>query len=393
MKPPVRRLAPLLAALAMIGPFSIDTFFPAFRVMEADFGVSAAAMQQTMSVYLVVYSAMALFHGPLSDAFGRRRVILFFMGLFALASLGCALAPSFPALLAFRALQGFAAGAGLIVGRAIVRDRLAGADAQRLMSQITLIFGIAPALAPVIGGWLLAWHGDWRPLFGFLAVFSTLLTMGCLWWLPETHGQPHRVPIHPAVLARTYAAMLGDAPFRWLSLAAAFNFSALFLYIACAPAFILDVLHLGEQDFAWLFVPTIGGMMLGALVSGRLAGLRQPAEMLRMGYWLIGAGAVSNLGCNLLLPPSLPWSVLPIGLGGVGISLAFPTLSLLLLDRFPRTRGAGSSLQTGISLFLMSLVSGLLAPLLGGRPLLLALASALFSLLGYAAWRRAARRL
>ena len=119
-----RRLAPLLAALAMIGPFAIDTFFPAFRVMGAYFAVSPAGMQQTISVYLAVYGVMALFHGPLSDAYGRRPVILVFSTLFVLASLGCALAPSFGALLFFRALQGIAAGAGLIIGRAIIRDQI-----------------------------------------------------------------------------------------------------------------------------------------------------------------------------------------------------------------------------------------------------------------------------
>jgi len=393
VNPETRRLAPLLAALAMIGPFSIDTFFPAFRVMEADFSVSAAAMQQTISVYLIVYSAMALFHGPLSDAFGRRRVIIFFITLFALASLGCALAPSFSALLAFRALQGVAAGAGLIIGRAIIRDRFSGADAQRLMAQVTLIFGIAPVIAPMIGGWLLVLSGDWRPLFWFLAAFSLLVAFCCAWQLPETHDVTQRTPLRVDTLVRTYAAMLRDAPFRWLSFAACCNFGALFLYVASAPAFILDVLALGEQDFIWLFAPAIGGMMVGAAISGRLAGQRTAAQMLRLCYRMIAIGAMLNLLVNLLLPPGLPWTILPIGVGAVGIALGFPTLSLLVLDRFPATRGAGSSLQTGMSLLLMSAISGLLSPLLSHHPAGLAIGSAILSALGYACWRRGRRQL
>ncbi|MDO9454073.1 MAG: multidrug effflux MFS transporter [Stagnimonas sp.] len=389
MKATARRLAPLLAALAMLGPFSIDTFFPAFRVMGAHFNVSPAAMQQTISIYLAVYAGMSLFHGPLSDAYGRRRVIIFFSSLFAVASLGCALAPTFGALLGFRALQGVAAGAGLIVGRAIIRDRFGGADAQRLMSQVTLIFGIAPAIAPVIGGWLLTLTGEWRPLFGFLCGFSLLLTGWCVWMLPETHAETLRTPLRPRILTRTYAAMLRDGPFRWLALAAGFNFGALFIYIASAPALILDVLKLGERDFAWLFVPTIGGMMIGAAVAGRLAGKRTPSQMMRLCYRLIAIGAVVNLLINVLLPPGVPWTVLPICILGIGMSLGFPTLSLVILDRFPATRGAGSSLQTALSLLMMSVLSGVVSPWVAHHPMGLALTSAGLSTLGYLCWKRA----
>lgn len=393
MNASARRLAPLLAGLAMIGPFSIDTFFPAFRVMGEHFQVSPAAMQQTISVYLAVYSLMSLFHGPLSDAYGRRRVILFFAALFAVASLGCALAPSFTALLWCRALQGVAAGAGLIIGRAIIRDRFAGADAQRLMSNVTLIFGIAPAIAPVIGGWLLTWTGDWRPLFGFLTLFSVLMVAWCAWLLPETLPAPMRTPFKPGTLARTYRAMLRDAPFCWLSVAAACNFGALFIYIASAPALILDVLRLGERDFAWLFVPAIGGMMLGATISGRLAGKRNPEEMMRICFRLVALAVVLNLGINLLLPPQLPWVMVPVCVLGIGIAVGFPTLALVVLDRFPATRGAGSSLQTASSLLLMSLLSGLVSPWVSHHPLALAATSAALSGLAYFSWRQARQRM
>jgi DHA1 family bicyclomycin/chloramphenicol resistance-like MFS transporter len=198
--------------------------------------------------------------------------------------------------------------------------------------------------------------------------------------------------LHPITLARTYRVMLRDPVFCWLSLAASFNFSALFLYIASAPAFILNVLALGEQDFAWLFVPAIGGMMIGAALSGRLAGKRSPAALVQLGYRLIAAGAIANLSTSLLWPPGLPWSVLPVGFGAVGITLAFPTLTLLMLDRFPATRGTASSLQTAISLLIMALISGVLSPLVSHDAWSLAGTSALLSLTGYACWRRTAER-
>ena len=393
MNTTARRLAPLLACLAMLGPFSIDTFFPAFRVMGADLSVSPAGMQQTISVYLAVYAVMSLFHGPLSDAYGRRRVILSFTALFAAASLGCALAPNFGVLLGFRALQGVAAGAGLIVGRAIIRDRFAGADAQRLMSQVTMIFGVAPAIAPILGGWVLGWSGEWRILFGLLCGFSLLLAGWCLWQLPETHALPDRTPLRPGTLARTYATMLGDAPFRWLALTAACNFAALFLYIASAPAFVMDVLKLNEQQFGWLFVPAIGGMMVGAAISGRLAGRRTPAQMMLLCYRLIGLGVASNLLVNLLLPPAVPWTVLPVALLGVGMAIGFPTVTIMLLERFPATRGAVSSLQMSTALVINALLSGLVSPLVAHHPLLLAVTSAVLSGLSFFCWRRMRRQL
>ena len=386
------RLAPLLAALAMLGPFSIDTFFPAFRVIGAEFGVTPAAMQQTISVYLAAYAAMSPFHGPLSDAYGRRRVVIGFTALFALASAGCALAPDFPTLLAFRALQGVAAGAGLIVGRAVIRDCFAGAEAQRLMSNISLIFGLAPALAPIFGGWLLG-LGGWRSLFLALAGFAALVSVWCAWALPETHPPEGRIRFAPRPLAVTYAAMLHDRVFLRLSGAAAFNFGAMFLYIASAPALILDVLQLGERQFAWLFVPAIGGMMIGALLSGRLAGRRTPAQTLVLGYRILLTGAVVNLLVGCLLPPMLPWTLLPIFLLGVGLSLIFPTLALLILDRYPAQRGAASSLQSTFMLLSNAFIAGVVASWLGHSPPLLSVAALTLTLLGWhcaGAERRAA---
>src|SRR5690606_39178773 len=163
---PLRRLALLLGGLAMFGPFSIDTIFPAFPEMGAALGADKRAMQQTISVYLIAYALMSVVHGPLSDAIGRRRVILGGLGVFTLATVGCALATDLATLLAFRALQGLSAGVGLIVGRAVIRDVLQGDDAQRLMSQVSMIFGIAPAIAPIIGGWMLG-VGRWPLIFWF----------------------------------------------------------------------------------------------------------------------------------------------------------------------------------------------------------------------------------
>ncbi|WP_183425986.1 multidrug effflux MFS transporter [Luteimonas sp. RC10] len=384
---PIRLLTLLLAGLAMFGPFSIDTIFPAFPAIGADLGADAAAMQQTISVYLVAYALMSVVHGPLSDALGRRRVILGGLAVFVVASIGCALSTSLGALLTFRALQGLSAGVGLIVGRAVIRDVLHGDDAQRLMSQVSMIFGIAPAIAPVIGGWLLGW-GRWPLIFWFLVAFSLVLLAVCWRRLPETHPVEARISLAPARLLRGYAAIAANRRFQRIAAAGAFNFSALFLYIASTPVFVIDVLRLNERQFGWFFIPMITGMMLGAWVSGRAAGRISGPRLANIGFACSGVAMVANLGYNLLVDqPAVPWAVLPMMLNSFGIALVFPILTLAVLDMYPRQRGSASSLQAFVGLVLNAVAAGVLSPLVSPHPRALAITSAGFMLLGWLFWR------
>lgn len=380
-----RLLAPLLAGMAMLGPFSIDAFFPAFPTMEAEFAVTRVAMQQSLSVYLLSFAAMSLVHGPLSDAYGRRGVILWSMLLFAVACAGCALADSYRMLLAFRAMQGVCAGAGMIVGRAMIRDRHDGADAQRLMSQVSFIFGFAPAVAPIIGGFVLGLAG-WRAIFWLLGGFTLALVAASLAALPETHPRERRTRFALRPLLRTYRSVLGDRRFLLLGFAASLNFGALFIYIASAPSVVLDLLKLSETQFAWLFVPVIAGMMLGSATSARMAGRMSPLRTVRVGFSLMAIGTLLNLAGSIGLRPQVPWFVLPVGLIGTGVTLAFPTLTLLMLDRFPAVRGAAASVQATISLGVSALVSGLVAPLVDASALKLALAAAAMTGSGFMLW-------
>lgn len=385
------RIAALLAALAMFGPFSIDTMFPAFPAMAESLGVSDFAIQQTLSAYLLAYAVMALMHGPLSDTFGRRRVILSGTAIFALASVGCALASTLEWLLLFRVVQGISAGVGIIVGRAIIRDLYDGPDAQRLMSTVTMIFGIAPAAAPIIGGWIFGF-GDWHAIFWFLCAFGVLLWLACIAILPETHPSARRTSISLRSLRRNYVDMLADKTFRRLSFSAGFNFGALFVYIASAPMFVLRHLGLGTMDFGWFFVPTIAGMMLGAFTSGRLAGHVSPERCVGMAYATMLAAGVANVAYTVSgLPFALPWAVLPIAAIAFGIAIAFPAITLMLLDRYPAHRGAASSMQSFISLVLNAIVAGALAPWLNATPHWLAIGALALTVLGYVFWQLRAR--
>ncbi|ATD68033.1 Bcr/CflA family drug resistance efflux transporter [Luteimonas chenhongjianii] len=385
--PSIRTLALLLAGLAMFGPFSIDTIFPAFPAMGRDLDADPAAMQQTIAVYLIAYALMSIVHGPLSDAIGRRAVILGGLVVFVLASVGCALSTDLVTLLAFRALQGLSAGVGLIVGRAVIRDVLQGDDAQRLMSQVMMIFSIAPAIAPIIGGWLLGW-GRWPLIFWFLVAFSLVLLVVVWLWLPETHPREHRISLAPRRLLRDYVAIVTNGRFQRLAAAGAFNFSALFLYIASTPVFVVDVLGLNERQFGWFFVPMISGMMLGSWVSGRAAGRITGTRLANIGFACSGVAVALNVAYNLLVDqPAVPWAVMPALLNAFGIALTFPILTLAILDMYPRQRGSASSLQAFTGLVLNAVVAGLLSPLVSHQPLLLAATSAAFMLVGWMFWR------
>jgi DHA1 family bicyclomycin/chloramphenicol resistance-like MFS transporter len=381
------RLAALLALLAMFGPFAIDAFFPAFHAVAQDLGASDWAMQQTISVYLLAYSLMSLVHGPLSDAMGRRVVILAGVLMYTVASVWCALAGSIGELLAARALQGVSTGAGLIVGRAIVRDLYHGPEAQKVMALITLFFGVAPAIAPVIGG-LVYQAADWRAVFWFLAAYGVALYVLCWRSLPETHPPRARMPLKLAPLARVYGTQVRDLRFVLLAIATGFNFGASFLYISSAPAFIERILGLGTLGYPWFFVPMIVGMMTGATLSNRLAGRLSPRRTVQTGYAIMAVAGALNLGYNALATtPSVPWAVLPMGLNAVGIALSFPTLSIKMLDRYPHNRGAASSMQAFLWGMVTSTIAGVLSAMLSGSAWHLALGAATLSALGWLCWR------
>jgi len=379
-------LAVLLAALGTIGPFSIDTYLPAFAGIAADTGATPVQMQQTLSAYLFGFAFMNLFHGALADSFGRRPVVLWGIGVFTLASVGCAMSTHVGALIAFRALQGLSTGAGMVVSRAVVRDLFPPVEAQRVMSQVTIFFGVAPAIAPIIGGWLFV-HAGWHAVFWFLAVIGLLLWSTVWRWLPESLDPAHVQPFEVRNLMRGYTELGSSPRFLLLALASGIPFNGMFLYVLSAPAFLGDVLGLAPTQFFWFFVISISGIMTGALVSGRLAGRIEPRVQVRRGFALMIAAALGNLAANLVFEPHPAWAMLPIAAYSFGWSLMVPVVTLMVLDLFPERRGLASSLQATIGALANGLVAGVIAPLVMHSALGLAVASALLMSIGLVAWR------
>ena len=391
MVAPAPRLALVLALLSTLGPYTIDAFFPSMRAMAAEFGISYWQVQQTLTVYLVPYAVMSLVHGSLSDAIGRRRVVLAGLVLYALASLGCALAPGFGALLVFRALQGMVGGVGMIIGRAVVRDCYSGAQAQRVMSAITIMFSLGPALAPVIGGWVHVWLG-WRAVFASMAIYGLILALMVLRRLPETLPQAQRTPLLVPALVRNVYDVARHPEFLLLTAASGMCFVALQIYIGSAPAIILDHWHGRETGFAMLTVPIISGYAIGAVASGRMAGRLPPARQANFGYTVLLVMSSAMLALQRLVvdPPVIAQQLL-LGCTALGVQLLFPVITLRILDLFGHSRGAASSAHTFFLLVLAAIMMGALAPWLSTSMERLALTAFMFSCAGWCAWRFARR--
>ena len=385
-KKPPRGIALLLASLSALGPFSIDTYLPSFHDIGESLHATPIEVQQTLTAYLIPFAIMALWHGAISDALGRRLVILVTLALFGLALAGCLFATRIEHLWVLRALQGMSAGAGIVISRAIVRDLFDGAAAHRLMSHITMMFALAPAIAPVIGGRLQFWFG-WRSVFAFLVLMTLALWLACWRLLPETLPPERRQPLHAGYLARTYWKVLTTPAFLYACAGLAFNFAGFFIYVMSAPVFLMRHLGVSETGFLWLFGPAMAGLMSGAWLSGRLAGKLSLKQTIMRGYLVMGVAALGNIGLNLWLPPALPWSIAPLFVYTFGMSLAMPCLTLLALDPFPRQRGLAASCQMFLQAGSNGLVAGLIAPALWDSTLSLAYGMGALMLLGAsAAW-------
>ena len=369
----------------MIGPFTIDTYLPAFPSMAASLDATMLQVQQTLTAYLLPFAAAMLWQGALSDTLGRRRVILWGLAVYVAASLFCVAATNIQMLWIGRALQGLSAGVGMVVGRAMIRDLYDGAAAQKLMAKVGIIFATAPALAPILGGWIHAFF-DWHAIFVFLALFGAALWTLVWYLMPETLEESKRQSLSMRNLWAGYRSVFGSLAFMRLSIALACVFNGMFLYVLSAPVFLMTHLHLSAQDFAWLFVPMVAGLMAGSFISGRLAGKRTPQQSIRLGFALTAAASALNIALNLNGSPSLPWAVLALPLFTCGLGVIMPGLQLLALDLFPDRRGMASSCQGTVHTGINALVAGVVVPLFWGSTLTLAAGMAVFLLLAVAVY-------
>lgn len=373
-------LSVVLASLAALAPFAIDTYLPAFTALETDLAAQPVALQQSLTFYLLPYAIMTLWHGAISDSIGRITTIKWGLGIFVLASIGCALAKDVQTLWFFRVLQGLSGGAGNVVARAMVRDLFEGPQAQRVMATVQMLFGIAPAIAPIIGGFLLGIH--WQAIFIFLALYAGLALFAAVKYLPETMPPDKRMPLSAKQVVKDYRILFSDAEYFRLVFSISANFAGFFLYVLASPVFLVKHLGLTEQQFGYMFIPTVCGMMLGSYFAKRAAGIYSRQQVVQWAYTWMSITVVGNIIACYFLANSV-WLILPIALFNVGMALAMPVLSIAALDRHPKIRGTAASGQAFCQMLLSSLSAGLIAPLLWGSPLGLALGMAAYSVIGW----------
>ena len=378
-------LAMLLALLGMLGPFSIDTFIPAFSGIEHTLGATPVEMQQTLSAYLFGFAIMNLFHGALSDSFGRRPVVLWGIAVFTLASAGCALSQNIAHLVFFRALQGLSTGAGIVVSRAVIRDMFPPDQAQKVMSQVTIYFGVAPAIAPIVGGWLFV-HAGWHSIFWFLTGVGIALWLANWKLLPETLHVTHRQAFNVGNLMRGYWQLGSNPRFLMLALASGVPFNGMFLYVLAAPVFLGRHLRLAPTECFWFFLGTIIGIMAGAFASGRRAGRSTPRTQIRWGFFVMVLVSVTNVVANFIFVPTAGWALIPIAVFAFGWALMVPVVTLLVLDLYPARRGMASSLQAFIGSTANGIVAGVITPLVMDSTRVLAVASLLMMGGGLVSW-------
>lgn len=258
----------LMAAIGALGPLALDMYLPAFTSIAASLDAPVSDIQLTLSACLLGLGLGQVVYGPLSDRFGRKRPLLVGVGVFIVASVGCALAPSLPILVGLRFVQALGACAGLVMSRAIVRDLYVGNDMARVLSIIMTVFGIAPVLAPSIGAAILS-IGSWPWVFVALGGIGALTLVGVL-WLPETHAPELRVGTSPREVARTYSQLARQRDFVVPAAVAALGAMTLFTYIVSAPALFVDGYGFSPNAFALTF----GGMAIAvaamAQVNARL---------------------------------------------------------------------------------------------------------------------------
>ena len=351
-----------LAALTSVAPFAIDTYLPAFHILSEDLLASPEAIQQSLTFYLLPYTIMLLFHGPISDGIGRIKTMKWGLLLFFFASLGCALSTTVESLWFFRALQGIGGGAGSVVARAMVRDLYEGAEAQRVMATVQILFGIAPAIAPMIGGLLLGFH--WQGIFIFLALYAAVAMFMGSKILPETMKKNMLVPISLSSIITRYKSLLTNKEYVLLILSLSANFSAFFIYVLASPIFLIDHLGFTTQQFGYLFIPTVTGMLIGSFIAKKTAGVVKSSSVLKCGYYFMFFISLSNLLFCSLMPDNAFFNIGFIAFYNIGMASVMPIISLAALDCFPKIRGTAASGQAFTQMLFASVVAGFIVPIL-----------------------------
>lgn len=369
----------------MIGPIAIDSYLPSFGSIAHNLHVSEAAVQQTLSVYLITFAISTLFIGTLSDRYGRKPVAVISLIGFAVVSILASLSPSLEFLVICRGVQGIFGSVGVVIGQSIVKDKFDGAEARRMLANILLVFSIAPALAPIMGGYL-ELHFSWRANFYFMALFTALIALLCLFKLEESLPINQRHKLNIRSLVQGYIGCFTNPTFTLRAAAMGFSFGGIGIYIASASGFIVHILGLKETDFGWLFIPIVCGMIIGSRISSHFADKISATKMVFIGMTIGLSAAIINFGYNFLFEPKLLLAIIPLFIFAIGMTMTNPCINLMTLELMPERKGLASSSLNFMRMTVFSMGSGLIAPMVYNSAHNLALAMMGSYIIAVALW-------
>lgn len=290
MMVPMKIIIAILGMLAAFGPLSIDMYLPSLPTIARDFSTSLSTVQFSLASYFIGLALGQVFYGPVTDRYGRKKPLYFGIILYGLSSLGCALTPSVEILIFFRFTQALGACAGMVISRAIVRDKFHARDSARVFSLLMLIMGIAPILAPLGGGYL-ASHFGWRSIFWILLGMSVFTLLCIIFFLPETHQESHKN--NPKEILRIYRGILKSGPFVGFTMSGGFAGAAMFAYITGSPWVFMDHFKLSPESYAWIFGSNAFGLIFFSQMNAKILKKYGPQDILKVIYpmlALVGVG-------------------------------------------------------------------------------------------------------
>jgi DHA1 family bicyclomycin/chloramphenicol resistance-like MFS transporter len=332
----------ILGALSAFGPLAIDFYLPAFPAMAAAFGTDEQHVQLTLAAYFLGLSIGQLAYGPVADRFGRRIPLLIGVGLFTLASLVCAFAPSLDWLIAARFVQALGGCAGMVISRAVVSDKCDAVGSAKVFSQLMLVMGLAPILAPMLGGLLVNLHG-WQSIFIALTVFSAAAGLAVAMGLPESMpaNQP-RQPLSGAL--RQYGRLLSDKVYLGHALTGGIAIAGMFSYIAGSPFVFIKLYGVPAEHFGWLFGANAAGFILVAQINARLLSRRGPAFLLTRTVWLYLVAGLALLAVSALHTEHLWPLLIPLFICISSLGCILPNASACAMNGQGARAGSASAL-------------------------------------------------
>ena len=348
----------LLGYLTAVGPLSTDMYLPGLPAIEASFGSPPGSSQITLATWLAGLAFGQIAQGSLSDRFGRRGPLLVGFCVYVLATAGCALAWNLPVMAGWRVAAAFGGSAGMVIPRAVVRDFSSGNAAARMMSQQMLVMGVAPILAPTLGGFLLAYTG-WQAIFWFQVGFGLLALVLVMLFLPDSLASEHRVRLDVAGLLERYRNIITERGFLTHSLIAGFCAVAIFSYLGGAPVVYSGMFGFTPVQSGMMFGANAAAFILFSQINGALVHRVGGARLLQAGTWLFAAaGVVTALACWSDLGG--PWGIAaPMTLMVAATGLSFPNTAVGALARHPMQAGSASALM-GTLQYSMGAISGAL---------------------------------